>query len=172
MVHPNALTGKTTNSILDVFEALVALIERKYNADSTYRDPGMPPVKRVYFGEPATGLETPSIAVAIRRVVYIDAPQDAGADVDPLDIDIICYGQQFTREPQQKESIKMAEAVRHILLDNKTVPKADGTETVFQIGYREMTITFDTLLGNFDTSLVGVEVAQLSVPAVFAELGY
>lgn len=172
MVHPAGTASKTVNSLRTLIDALVALIEREYNKDSNYRDATMPPLKKVYKGEPTVGLEYPSVAVALRRVEYEDAPQDAGADLDPIEIDIICYSSEIRREEQVNESIGMLEAVRHILLDNKTVPTAEGVETTFQIGYRKMSADFDMIFGNFEGELIGVEVAILRAPAVMGELGY
>ncbi|GAF67677.1 unnamed protein product, partial [marine sediment metagenome] len=76
------------------------------------------------------------------------------------------------KEPQLIEAIRMAETVRHILLDNNTIPTAAGSEQVFQVGYRDMRIVFDTLIQNFEEEFIGIKVAVLSAHTVFAELGY
>ena len=142
MVHPVGLTGKTTHSLSDIMTALTSLIFREYNKDATYRDPQDKPLLKVHKGEPAGINDTPAAAVSFDSADYEDAPQDAGADIE-LHARIICYGNMHGAEAQQDEAIRMAEAIRHILLDNKQVPNASGTEQVYQIGYRKMRIVFD-----------------------------
>lgn len=171
MVHPTGLIGKTTHSLSAIQKALVNLLEREYNKDAGYRDPEMPPLKRVYYGEPAVILGVPCAGVEFSSVTFTDAPQDAGAEVT-AEIKIHLYGHEQTPEAQQGEAIKMAETVRHILIDNKTLPDADGTENVYQIGYLTMSFSFDSLLGNFNGQEIGVDIATITATTVWSELGY
>jgi len=171
MVHPAATTGKTVHSLEDIFDSLVALIERKYNADAEYRDPELPPLKEVYYGEPAVIMGTPAVAVKLVNARYEDAPQNAGADIESEWV-IICYGREHGAKPQQKESIRMAEIIRHIILDNTHLSTASGTEQVFQANYGEMEIEFDEYVKSNMDDLIGVQIAVIKFTAVFAELGY
>ena len=171
MVHPAGTAGETVHSVVNIGNALVGLIEREYNKDASYRDPQDPAIHKVYFGEPAAPI-TPSIAVAFGEITYEDAPQDAGAEIIAK-CRIICYGSARILEDQQKEAIRMAEAIRHILLDNPTIPNKEGVEQIFQIGYGEMNIVFDEFITpNFAENPIGVTVAILNMTAVWSELGY
>ena len=177
MVHPSALSGKTTHSLEDIGNAIRDLIFREYNKDArpgkvSYREPGMPPLRQKYLGQPAViPSPLPAVAVEFSSVVYSDAPQDAGSD-NEAEVKIFLYGTEMTRAAQQDEAIRMAECVRHIIIDNPTMPTAAGTEQVYQLGYREMRIEFDRLLQNFQGEFRGVEVAVLTAIAVFAETGF
>jgi hypothetical protein len=176
MVHPSALTGKTTHSLLNIIKAVRDLVFREYNKDArpgkvSYRDAGLPPFKKALLGQPTVIPALPSVAVEIPEVLWSDAPQDAGSD-DRADIKIFLYGSKMTREPQLEESIKMVDCVRQIIIDNPTVPTKEGTERVFQLGYGESRANFDRLVDNFGEEEIGVEVALITLTAVWAETGF
>lgn len=178
MVHPSALTGKTTHSLLDIIESIRDLIFREYNKDAkpgiiSYRDPEMPALRGKYIGRPAVStIALPFLAVGYLSVIYEDAPQNAGADIE-AEVKIYMYGSEKRRHDQFVEAIKMAESVRHIILDNPTVPTAEGIEQVYQLGYKTMRVDFSEMVyENFRSEPVGVEVAEITVLAVFAEKGY
>ncbi len=176
MVHPSALSGKNTHSLITIGEATRDMIFRKYNLDArpgkvSYRDPGMPPLKGKVFGQSAVLPVLPAIAVDIAKITFEDAPQQAGSN-NESEVRIILYGRGKTRKDQQKEAIKMAEIVRHIIRDNPTVPTKEGAETVFSLGYRTMNFEFDQLVQNFKNDVIGVEVAIITTLVVYAETGF
>lgn len=171
MVHPAGTAGETVHSVIDIGEALVGLLEREYNKDAAYRDPQDSSIQKVYFGEPAAPI-VPCLAIAFGDVAYEDSPQDSGAEVTAK-CRIICYGSKRILEDQQKEAIRMAEAVRHILLDNNTLPNKNGESQVFRACYNEMNITFDEFItANFAENPVGIAIAVLNLTIVWSELGY
>lgn len=176
MVHPSALVGKITHSLIDIGEAIRDLVFREYNKDArpgkvSYRDLGMPPMKEKLFGQPSVLPSLPAVAVEISTVKFEDAPQQAGSD-NSAEFKIILYGRGITRRAQQKEAIQMAEAVRHIIRDNPTMPTKEGVEQVFSLGYGEMTFEFDRLVRNLEGDAVGVEIAIITALAVYAETGF
>jgi len=176
MVHPSALTSKTTHSLINIGEAIRDLIFREYNKDAkpgkvSYRDVGMPPMKEKLFGQPDVLPSLPAVAIEISTAKFEDAPQKAGSD-NSVEFKIILYGRGVTRKTQQKEAIQMAVAVRHIIRDNPTVPTKEGVNQVFSLGYGEMGFEFDRLVQNFESATVGVEVAIITALAVYAETGF
>lgn len=171
-MHPNATIGKETHSLAAVMDAFISLLMRKYNADALYRQPTDPPVKKVYKGRPTVLNGVPAMAVWLELAEYEDAPQRAGADIKTW-WHVTCYGRERGVEPQQDEAIRMAEAVRHIVIDNHAIPTKEGTGTVYQMGYLDMTISFDEFIGrNNDGEDIGCEIADLKFLAVFGETGY
>lgn len=178
MVHPSALVGKITHSLLDIGNATKDLIFREYNKDASpgkvsYRDAGLAPFRASFLGRPDVAQTIlPYLAVSFGLITYDDAPQDAGSD-NTAEIKIFLYGQEKRRKEQEQEAIKMVECVRHIILDNPTVPTKEGTEQVFQLGYLQSTAEFaEQVFENFQGDVVGVDVGILTVQAVFAEKGF
>jgi len=120
MVHPNALENKNIVPIEDIFTQFAQILFQEYNADNKFRDPKDEPIKRVYEGEPAQVDSMPAIALHLPSYTWDDAPQDSGSD-NEINWQIFCYGKEHGKDPQLKESLRMADAMRLILVANKTI---------------------------------------------------
>ena len=172
-MHPNATVGKTVKDIVEIYNEIINLIERKYNADTAYRDPIDPPVSKVYKGEPAALLSTPAIAVVLKGYKKSREPDGAGSEVF-LDFKIICYGSEHRREPQQDEAIRMAQAIEQILIDSPQLQsEVGGTEYVFHVYYEGFEVSLDQMVSNFTKDeFVGLDLAELSFKGIVSEEGY
>jgi len=173
MVHPVGLGSKTTHSLLDIAESIRDLLFREYNKDAKYRDAGLMPFRGRYLGRQGAPIVVkPALSVAFGAVLYEDAPQDAGADVD-AEVKIFLFGTEKTSGAQFVEAVRMVEAARHIIIDNPTMPTKEGSEQVFQLGYGQMRAEFtEEVFKNFSGEVVGCEVGIITARAVFAEKGY
>lgn len=172
MVHPVALAGKTTHSLEDIIDSIIYLIKRYYNRDNAYRDPREPLLSEVYFGDPVIIRRVPCAGVLVNDVNYEDAPQDAGAEVT-ANMQITLYLSELTQEMQHRQQIRMAESIRHIILDKKRLTNEDGTEQVFQAMYLDSQIQYGSFIKlNFEEEEQGFNGAILNFKAVFGEMGY
>jgi len=173
MVHPNALIGKKVVVLTDMFAAFKNILLENYNAESKFRNPIDLPIENFFEGEPPLRkmIPGPSLALILDSGVFKDAPQDAGSD-NTLNWRIMLTGVEHRQGPQQSEALRMAQAFRHIILDNRCLEDRFGNKFAFDVAHDEMTMRWETLAENFDNKEILFNLVEIELTHIYAETGF
>jgi len=169
-MHPNATSGKRIIDLVTIRDALIDLLDRKYNTDALYRDLTDAPFRKIYKGDPWRVESTPSIAVIIEKTYFDDAPQDSGSDGE-ISWKLQYYAKESRREEIQDETLRVAMTIKQIIMENPTIPGLDGTDYVADIGPR-VDLDFDKIIDLADFGKPPVETAIIRFTSIFAETGF